>query len=215
MIDFELDRSAGLHTYRGYPVFYGDPSQTPVDVRDLEVHLKNSRRYAGVLDVPIFLHLCYCVELAAAIGLSPITCAYVACHDMHEAYIGDIPTGLKKYLTLTSPTWNAMEETWEAHVHDAFDLPFPLPPEEKARVKLVDMLALLGEMTMNDHPAVGLVYQRATVRKVLDDHPEYLSLLRPCWKRAKKMEWEMLASVARNATGGILLRDAYTRGEER
>lgn len=199
-----LDNAAGLHTASGIPVFYGEPERTLVNYHDLEVHLTTARRYAGAIDVTIFRHLCYCVEIALALGYSREQIAYVACHDMHEAYVGDIPTGLKKHL---GALWNDMEDRWEAHVHVAFMLTHPLSPEMKAAVKLVDMLALLGEMTMNDHPAVGLIYKRATVRSTIDAHPEYVALLRPLWKRSSEEAWDFasLAAFARNQHTGATI----------
>jgi hypothetical protein len=136
-------------TTTGEPIVYLDPARTRVHGRDVYVHLSNACRYAGAVHVPILLHLALCVRLAERMGCSPEALAYVAAHDIVEAYIGDLPTGLKQVL----PEWDErIEAPWEAHVHAQLGLAWPMPSQIAVFVKSIDLLALVVEKRVFRHP---------------------------------------------------------------
>lgn len=151
--DPRLTAGADLHTRTGLPLWYPYPERTPVRPADLRIHLANARRYAGAIDCPILLHLAACVSIAKALDYPAYLLEYVAMHDMHEAYIGDIPTMLKRHL---GAGWREIEASWEKRLHAAFGRGLP-SGEMKAAVKLVDLLALYGEMTALGHPAASRI----------------------------------------------------------
>lgn len=147
-------------TVSGFGVWFDQPERTPIRSADLREQLANSRRYCGVIDVTILLHLVVCVRIARAWELDDDTVALVAAHDLHEAYIGDVPTRMKDVL----PGWRPMEEAWEAHVHHALGLSVPARGTELRRVlKEVDEAALWTEMHCHHHPGLPLLERRASL----------------------------------------------------
>jgi len=151
-LNVELDprtrQGVKMMTCTGAEVVYLDPSHTRIRGRDLLVHLSNSCRYSGAIKVPILLHLALCTRLGLLLGCTPQTLAYVAAHDLHEAYVGDLPTGLKRVL----PGWEKIEDAWEQYVHEQLGLAWPPPHNVKLFVKAIDLVALLVEMRHFQHP---------------------------------------------------------------
>lgn len=150
--DARLDPTADLHTATGLPLWYLEPHRTPVRPEDLRIHCTHARRYAGAINVPLLLHLAICVTIARALGYPDDVIRAVAAHDLHEAYIGDIPTRLKRYL---GESWREIEDVWERRVHAAFGLEVPTGDVYNA-VKRMDLMALELEMSVFCHPAYRL-----------------------------------------------------------
>lgn len=146
-----------MSTSTGAPIVYLDPSQTPVRAADLSVHLSRVCRYAGGRDWSVLQHLVICADIArGGLPLTKEMLPYVAAHDLHEAYIGDLPTGLKQVL----PEWRErIEGPWEAHVHRSIGLEWPVPPEIAVQVKRVDRQALLAEMACLSHPLLDVALE--------------------------------------------------------
>jgi hypothetical protein len=129
-------------TKSGQDIWYEDPSKILILEDDMFEALKNSRRYSGQLDVTILQHLALCVYLANHYGCKPLETSYVAAHDLHEAYVNDIPKGLKECL----PEYQKIETAWEDYVHKHLGLLYPLPKEIQTRVTFIDLRALCVEI---------------------------------------------------------------------
>lgn len=138
-----------IWTHTGQVVHYLDPSKTKVIAEDLQTHLGRIIRYGGARDVSVLEHLALCVTLAQRRKFDPLTLAYVAAHDLSEAYILDLPTPMKDVL----PAYRELlEEPWDAHVHRAVGLEWPPPQDIATAVHDVDLRALVVEMFMtNNH----------------------------------------------------------------
>lgn len=157
--DARLDPTADLHTATGLPLWYLEPHRTPVRPEDLRIHCTHARRYAGAINVPLLLHLAICVTIARSLGYPDDVIRAVAAHDLHEAYVGDIPTRLKRYL---GESWREIEDVWERRVHAAFGLEVPTGDIYNA-VKHVDLMALELEMAIFKHPAAPMTAGRVGI----------------------------------------------------
>lgn len=132
-----------MRTHSGQPVVYADPSRTTVLWEDLEAALTRQRRYAGFIDWTIAQHLALCVLVANHLGYSQRLVTLCAVHDLHEAYVLDLPRPLKECL----PGYGPIEDAWEEHVHRSLGVEPPTEAEHRL-VKVVDLRALALEMTV-------------------------------------------------------------------
>jgi len=142
-----------IATATGQPVWYDDPSKTEILADDLRIQLARIRRYGGAIDVTVLQHTALCVELARAAGVDANILCFVAAHDLHEAYILDLPTPMKAFLV----GYAEMEEAWAQRVHEALGLGWPLHPKIAEVVKMVDRWSLSVEMAWCEHPNRHLV----------------------------------------------------------
>jgi len=126
----------------GEPIVYLDPQQTEVYESDLYTCLSNECRYNGGIWVPVLHHLALCVLLARVHGMPLPIQTLVGMHDLHEAYVKDLPSGLKQLL----PEYRAIEDLWEEYVHQAFGIRRPTG-RLKEKVRFIDLRALVVEMT--------------------------------------------------------------------
>lgn len=131
---------APIHTATGREVWYRDPARTEVVEWDLYTALSRQCRYAGAVDWTVLQHLALCVELARPYG--PEVVAYAAAHDLHEAYVPDLPWALCRLVSEYADLSNA----WEAHVHQAVGLAWPAPVAIEERVKILDRVAVAVEV---------------------------------------------------------------------
>lgn len=177
-----IEEVPDMVTSWGHGVWFDHPERTKVDLNDLEIHLSNSCRYVGAIDVPILMHLVLCIGIAREWGLSPDVIAYVAAHDLHEAYIPDIPTRLKPLV----PGWKEREDRWEAWVHKSVGLE-PPTPEVQALVKEVDLAALVTEMRGGGHPGEIVVRQLHARERLAE-----LERKRPGWETGAKRVWRRM-----------------------
>lgn len=179
-------------TSAGLGVWYAEPHRTPVCPRDLRVHLRNLRRYVGAIDVPILTHLALCVRIAEAWRLSDDLVALAGAHDLHEAYVGDLPPRLKDLL----PGWRELERRWEDWVHRCLGLALPAPESVEARVlKEVDVAALYAEMQGWSHPGLRNIEGDVVVRQILLDRPEWRTGTVRAWAdlpAAEPAQWSIL-----------------------
>lgn len=136
-------------TRSGAAVWFERPDETEIVLGDLYGALRHQRRYGGVIDVTVLRHLALCVRLSRRLEVEdPRVAAYLAAHDLHEAYVIDVPTGLKECLS----DYVAIEERWAERVHRAFGLAYPVPEEIRGEVRRVDKRALVVEMYAAGHP---------------------------------------------------------------
>lgn len=140
-IGSKWEQKTQMRTHVGQPVVYGDPSQTEVYWADLLVALSRQPRYCGFIEWTILQHLALCVLIARIRNRTDRIVALCAGHDLHEAYVLDIPKGLKECL----PGYAPIEAAWERHVHESLGLALP-KPGEYAMIKAIDVRALGVEM---------------------------------------------------------------------
>lgn len=132
----------------GKPIWYCAPEKTMLTLDDLKNPVLNIRRYNGGSDWTLGQHLALGILLASSIEVKK----YFAMHDLHEAILGDIVTGLKKYI----PDFEVLENRWEEYFIKIF-LQNEFPSESiKKEVKLLDLHCLKLEMYCLDHR--GLYY---------------------------------------------------------
>lgn len=103
-----------------------DPDLASIDIRDIAHALAHLNRYNGHAGVyPVAQHSVLALSAAEAMGLPRVTCALALMHDAHEAFVGDVPSQIKRVL---GPTWRAFERQHEIAVRRRFRLPIDLPP---------------------------------------------------------------------------------------
>lgn len=140
-----------MSTASGQPLDYERPERTVVGPHDIYIHLRRTMRYAGAVRESVLQHSALCVALAQDLGYGPLDVALVAAHDLHEAYVLDLPTGLKQLC----PEYRRIEDAWAAHVHRQIGLPWPLSQEQQDLVKIVDLRALVVEMSWFELPLLA------------------------------------------------------------
>lgn len=131
-----------MRTHTGEPIIYAEPEATTIYPMDLYRALSRTCRYGGHLEWSVLQHLGLCVQIAEGLQYSTRSTAYVAAHDFAEAYVGDIPAGLKQCL----PAYREIEARWEAHTHPSIGLLWPPSEELEDLIKRVDYRALAVEM---------------------------------------------------------------------
>jgi len=117
-------------------------------------------RWNGALRAPNLRHWAWMTLRSAELyGPGDIT-EYVACHDLHEVVVLDVPGPMK---TVLGSAYADFEEEWAEAFHARYGLAWPVAPEiarivhdldMRARVVEIDMLAPAG------HPLRTLVGQR-------------------------------------------------------
>jgi hypothetical protein len=144
------------HGWTDKPVWYLHPDRTHLVLEDFRSSLENICRYNGGIKWTLIRHLALGVLLARdyyRTNPNLISIAgYYAAHDLHECIVGDVVSGMKKYL----PNFQVIEDQWEIHVHNCIGLPIHECTNRK-EVKTLDLLALVTEMTMLNHPAAPIV----------------------------------------------------------
>lgn len=144
----------------GRPISHPDGYAPPflVYAEDVKTALSRQCRYAGAVDVSVLAHSALCVLLADTMVdhalVTPSTSkdgmlrkrlrAYAAAHDLHEAYVTDVPSPLKRLL----PAYKVIEERWERYVHARAGLVWPGP----VLVHDIDRRAVVVETAILEHP---------------------------------------------------------------
>lgn len=140
-------------TRSGQEIWFEEPERTEILDEDLYRATRGTLRYAGHLEVSLLLHLAVCARIAE-VTISPDDplrsnlVAYCAAHDLHEAYVGDVISGLKQLI----PDYREIEDAWEAHVHRSLGFEWPPPPDIARWTKWVDRRALVAEQHHFDFP---------------------------------------------------------------
>ena|SRR5690625_2248792 len=123
-----------IQTFSGVEFDLSDVRPEMVSIKDIAHGLANTCRFGG-----------HCKEFYSvaqhsiiASALAPPEHAFAALlHDAAEAYLGDIPSPLKRLL----PDYRALEKRVEAVIFERFGIPYPLP----GAVKYADLQALALE----------------------------------------------------------------------
>lgn len=142
------EQTLPMFTHTGRRVLLLEPWHTEVVELDLHVALSRECRYGGHVPITVLEHLGLCVYLAELLHRNNMVTAYAAAHDLHEAYVKDIPAPMKELL----PEYRAMELLWERHVHRHFGLAWPADREVQAAVRHIDLRASRVEMTVLGGP---------------------------------------------------------------
>lgn len=150
-----MKKNPDMVTAFGHEVYYDKPELLIVDPEDLRVHSSNICRYSGAINWKLIKHLALVVKLCDIYYYGdPLVKAYAAVHDLHEVYCTDVVSGLKKYLS----TYQEIEDSFEAHVHEQLGLRWETKPTDC--VHLVDRRALIIEMTYFNHPGLEAALEK-------------------------------------------------------
>ncbi len=131
-----------IFTRGGAEVWYAHPERTPIDEVDVVSHLSALVRYLGACPVTVLNHSLLCYTLGRAYGYGAGSLPYLLAHDLHEAYIGDVPGPLKQVL---GEVWHKVENRWAEYVHSALGLDWPVPFPMSEHVAHVDRRAMVVE----------------------------------------------------------------------
>lgn len=120
---------------------YNDPKKEQVDIRDIARALSNSCRFGGLTSgfYSVAEHACLVYRLVRAQDCPPEVCLAALHHDSHEAYLGDVPTPLKKKL---GDDWKEMEWCVDVAIEMALDIRLM---QSHPVIKAADRRALLIE----------------------------------------------------------------------
>lgn len=124
MICSQKDSEARLALSSGGLLSVLDPKADQIQLGDIATGLANACRYGGQLRDRLFLsvaeHSCLMTQKAVDSGVarSMEDALKVLLHDASEAYIGDIPTPLKRLL----PDFAKIERRLQSCIEDAFGL---------------------------------------------------------------------------------------------
>lgn len=173
------------------------PDWRAIDIRFLAATLARINRYNGRTALPLSVaqHSIHVARLLPA-----RLRRHGLLHDGHEAILGDITAPMKAALRLMSPMSRpdpvgALESAWDAAIHRALSLPWPLSGDDAALIKAADLRALATEM----RDLMDIPVNRLPVAP--DPHP-----LRPMpWAKAEEAfltEWQRLSDAAQFTDAG-------------
>jgi len=135
-------------TASGHAIWYHDPDRTPIVDDDVFQGLVRKSRFDSVVRSSILLHLALVVEILRSWNAPKETVRAGACHDLHEAFIGEWHAGLKQ----ACPDLKALEHPWEEKFHRHYGVAWPVPADVAALVKKADILSCTMEMFIAEHP---------------------------------------------------------------
>ncbi len=164
-------------TARGHKIDFSRPDQLVMDFEDFRIHTSNTCRYNGALDWKLVRHLWLTGELLRMnyvdnkeymsnykdvdpaelkAGFSDPLIALGYAHDLHEIYVGDMVSGLKKHCS----EYCSVENIWETEILTRLGL-HKTSVSLKDLVKWADYRALYIEMESLGHPAAPLIQSKA------------------------------------------------------
>lgn len=174
-------------TIAGNEISFWKPQETTISIDDLRTHTMNICRYNGAVNWRLVQHLALCGKWVSANNIPNLNKAqliiqtgYAVLHDMHEVYLGDVVTGLKKYLN----SYQDLETLWEIYVHDQLELPIEYRKHEF--IRYADKRALIIESCMLNHPLYDLLKRQDINNTMLTAESELWSeinelTLEECW----------------------------------
>jgi len=146
-----------LMTASGRYVDLLDPKPEDIDFHDIAEHLAKANRYCGAtpnVTYSVAEHSVRAADACFADTCDVTLAAYVLCHDMHEAYLGDDITPKKRALSaiaienygdagkLVFALHNMLAYRLDVAIHAAAGLPFPLPSDVQILVHRYDRMLL-------------------------------------------------------------------------
>ena len=141
-------------THTGIMFPYASFTSTDISLDDIAHHLSMTCRFGGAVDefFSVAEHCLHCLDIRQLVDLCSegdciIDAPYdyririlILLHDAHEAYTGDMPTGLKKYLG----TVCELQKRLDVAVYEHFDIEPPTEEEQKL-IKAIDIEAMIAE----------------------------------------------------------------------
>lgn len=136
-----------------------DPRASDIDFRVIAEHLSKANRYCGATPgntYSVAEHSVRCADAALRATGDATLAAYLLCHDMHEAFLGDDTTPKKRALEAIAAQFGVLAD----HVKNAFDglvfsidcavheragLIWPMPENYVQAVKRWDLILLATE----------------------------------------------------------------------
>lgn len=120
----------------------GSPSEEDIKLDDITHNLARIRRYNGS-GPSVLAHTLRCYEIAKSKKLSPRLCLGVLLHDATEAYIGDVPSPIKRHCH----GYRSIEAIYWRTIKKAFGL--VLGEHEEKLIKEIDRDSRVGELDDN------------------------------------------------------------------
>jgi 5'-deoxynucleotidase YfbR-like HD superfamily hydrolase len=133
---------------RRIPLMFGtklidlaDPHPDDVDLDAVHSRIASIRRFSGdPRALTVSAHSRAVWALARAATAPQAVVQWALCHDMHEAFTGDIPAPVKRYLSEHSPALANLEFALDRAICGAMKIPEPTP-EIREGVRFFDKLA--------------------------------------------------------------------------
>lgn len=138
-----------LETVSGRFIDVSDPQPYQIDIEDIGWGLSRMPRFAGqtitIQPYTVAQHCCLVTDLASDmfVSVSPKLSLMCLLHDAAEAYIGDIPSPIKKHPAIKDAIKD-FEYGLLNRIYAKFHLPEPTE-DERAMIKACDMKALALE----------------------------------------------------------------------
>lgn len=142
-----------VEVYSGTMVNITRPTEDMIHVGDIAHALSRIPRFNGHSHIPytVARHTILVVNILKSWGADPELLLMAWLHDAPEAYLGDIPTPLKRLL---QPMFNILEVRFLTAIYDALipkDIEFG-QPDDYGWLKHADSLALLVERAVLKYP---------------------------------------------------------------
>lgn len=128
---------AWIQTVSGKAISLENPDPDLIDIDDIAHALSNIGRFTG--HTRQFYSTAQHSVLVASI-MPPELQMWGLCHDMPEAYLGDVSSPLKSVL----PGYRRLEKIWQEMIYVKFGIMWLSPPRE---LKEADIIALATEAT--------------------------------------------------------------------
>ena len=146
-----------IQTYSGGRFYPFDPRVEDVTLDDIVHALAYTNRYGGHLETPISVltHTLIVYHLVKRANGNRVERLWALLHDAAEAYIGDIPTPIKRNF----PEFSEMEDKILRVVCEKFQLPFEMPALVKTKdyyaISIEKALAFPKAEIWSNHPVVA------------------------------------------------------------
>jgi hypothetical protein len=122
-----------IETYTGRHFHFHDPKPEDIHINDIARALATTTRWGGHTQVPVTVaqHSVLAARRLRNMGFGVEQQLQGLLHDAAEAYIGDVPSPIKRHLH----DFQALELLVEQAICECFDLAYPFDPA----VKIVDV----------------------------------------------------------------------------
>ncbi len=148
-----------LTTATGKMIDLLNPTAADIDFDVIAQHLAKANRYCGATPNVVYSvaeHSCRCAEAALSATGDKTLAAYLLCHDMHEAYLGDDTTPKKRALDalmmefgvlgeVVQQTFDKLSYRLDVAIHEAAGLRWPPTLEQQQRIHHFDRVLLATE----------------------------------------------------------------------
>lgn len=126
-----------------YRIGSTDPGN--ITIHDIAWALATTNRYNGHAKQPVSVAK-HSIFVSRLLDLHTLEAMYGLAHDVHETVTHDMVRPIKRYLGPTLlAALKAVENAADEALFKCFGLPWPMPPEIKARVAMADNVAMATE----------------------------------------------------------------------